>query len=219
MTRLVIFGARGFAELAHYFFTHDSGYKVAAFTVDGTYLQETTFCGLPVVPFEEVTRVFPPSEHDMFVAMGMQKVNRQRAAKVAESGAQGYRLASFLSSRANVPADLELRPNTMIMEYASIHPFVHIGSDTVVWSQTRIAFHTRIGDHCWIVSALFGESVEVGDYSFIGLGATIAPSVRIGASNVIGAGALIVKNTQPDEVYRATASKASRVPSHRLWHI
>ena len=219
MTKLVIFGARGFAELAHYYFTHDSGYTVAAFTVDGAYLQETTFCGLPVVPFEEVTRVFPPREHEMFVAMGMQKVNRQRAAKVAEAGAQGYRLASFLSSRATVPADLQLRPNTMIMESARIHPFVEIGSDTIIWSETRIAFRTRIGDHCWIVSALFGESVEVGDYSFIGLGATIAPFVRIGDSNVIGAGALILKNTQPDEVYRGTASKASRVPSHRLWHI
>jgi sugar O-acyltransferase (sialic acid O-acetyltransferase NeuD family) len=219
MTRLVIFGARGFADLTHYFFTHDSGYTVAAFTVDGAYLKESTYCGLPVVPFEEVTRSFPPSEHDMFVAMGIQKVNRQRAAKVAEAQARGYRLASYLSSRANVPAELQLRPNTMIMEYASIHPFVEIGSDTIVWSETRIAFRTCIGDHCWIVSALFGESVKVGDYSFIGLGATIAPSVAIGENNVIGAGALIVKDTKPNEVFRGAASTASRVPSHRLWHI
>lgn len=34
MKKLVIFGAKGFAQLAHYYFTHDSDYSIAAFSVD-----------------------------------------------------------------------------------------------------------------------------------------------------------------------------------------
>lgn len=217
-TKIVIFGAKAFAEIAHYYFTHDSGYSVAAFTVDGAYLQEPAFQGLPVVAFEEVAKHFPPDEYGMFVAVGIRKVNRQRAAKAAEAEARGYRLVSFLSSKAGVAPDLQLRPNTMIMEHTALHPFVEIGRDTVIWPASRIAFHTRIGDHCWITSAILGESVTVGDYTFVGLNATIAPFVSIGKSNIIGAGALILKDTRDFEVYRGHASTPARVPSNRLWN-
>jgi sugar O-acyltransferase (sialic acid O-acetyltransferase NeuD family) len=218
MRKLVIFGAGAFAEIAHYYFSHDSDYAVAAFTVDVAYLREATFKGLPVVPFDDVVGHYPPAGHDLFVALGIGQVNRRRAAKVAEVEAKGYRLASFLSSRADVAADLELRPNTMIMERAGIQPFVEIGRDTIVWSATRIGFRSRIGEHCWIVGPILGESVTVGDYSFLGLGATIAPGVSVGKSNIIGAGALIVKDTRDFEVYRGHPSTASRAPSSRLWN-
>jgi len=217
MRKLVIFGARGFAELAHYYFTHDSPYAVAAFTVDGAYLTDTTNRGLPVVPFDELLQHYPPADHDLFVAVGIGGVNRHRAAKVAEAEAKGYQMASFLSSRADVASDLELRPNTMVMERAGIQPFVTIGRNSIIWSTTRIGFRTRIGDHCWVVSALLGESVTIGDYSFVGLGSTIAPHVAVGRSNVIGAGARVVRDTKDEEVYRGVASTPSRAPSSRLW--
>ena len=217
MRKLVIFGARGFAEIAHYYFTSDGDASVAAFTVDGPYLQEASFKGLPVVPFEEVERRFPPADYGMFIAMGVHRVNRTRAAKAAAAEAKGYRLASFVSSRADVARDLEVRPNTMIMERAGIQPFVRIGRNTIIWSATRIGFHTRIGDHCWIVCPIFGEAVTVGDYSFIGLNATIAPRISIGRANVIGAGAVILKDTRDEAVYRAEGSRPARASSRRLW--
>lgn len=213
---IVIFGTKAFAEVAHYHFTYDNPNSVVAFTVDAAYLTEPTFKGLPVVPFEEVEKQFSPAEYGMFVAIGFHKLNRERAEKVAEAEAKGYQLESFVSSRANIAPDLQVGPNTMIMEHASIHPFVQIGRNTVIWSGTRIAFHTRIGDHCWIVSPIFGEAITVGDNAFIGLNATIGPGISIGKSNVIGAGALILKDTKDFEVYKGLASKPSRAPSYRL---
>lgn len=215
--KLVIFGARAFAEVAHYYFTRDSDYDVVAFTVDGAYLTDSTFQGRPVIPFEGVARRFPPADHDVFVAVGIGDVNRQRAAKCAEVEASGYRLASFCSSKAHVPAGLEMRPNTMIMEGAGLHPWVEIGRNTVIWSATRIGFRTRIGDHCWLECATLGEAVTVADYSFIGLNATIASGITIGRGNVIGTGAVIVKDTRDLQIYRPPATRASRALSSRLW--
>lgn len=217
MRKLVIFGAGEFAEIAHYYFTHDSPSHVVGFTVDREYLREHRFNGLPVVPFDEVLRHFPPAEHDMFVALGIGGVNRKRAAKVAEAERLGYALASFCSTRADVPAGLVLRPNTMIMERAGIQPFVEIGRNCIIWSATRIGFHTRIGDHCWIVSAIFGESVTVGEGTFVGLNATVAPCLSVGSNTIIGAGALILRDTAADAVYRGQESRPSRVPGWRLW--
>ncbi len=216
MQKIVIFGAKAFAEIAHYYFAHDSPLKVAAFTVDAAYLTDSSYKGLPVVAFEEVEKAFPPSDYGMFVAVGFNKMNQLRAEKVAQAEAKQFRLASFVSSKADVAPDLEVQPNTMIMERAGIQPFVQIGKNTVIWSTSRIGFHTRIGNHCWITCALFGESVTVGDFSFVGLNATIAPFVSIGQSNIIGTGALITRDTKDGEIYRGPASKASRVPSDRL---
>jgi sugar O-acyltransferase (sialic acid O-acetyltransferase NeuD family) len=219
MNRLVIFGASGFAEMAHYYFTRDSAYSVAAFTVDAAYLKEASFEGLPVVAFEELERAFPPDQTTLFVAMGIQKVNQQRAQKVAEAEARGYRLASFLSSKALVADDLVLQPNSFVMEEVFLQPRVTIGRDSILWPRCTVGFRSRIGDHCWLVVATLGESVTIGDYSFIGLNATIAPSRRIGASNVIGAGAVVLEDTEDFSIYKAQASVRSRVPSHRLRRI
>jgi UDP-3-O-[3-hydroxymyristoyl] glucosamine N-acyltransferase len=202
--------------MAHYYFSTDAGRAVAAFTVDPEYVRESTFHGLPVVAFDEVEHAFPPEQFEMFVALGIGGVNAHRAAKVAGVEAKGYTLASFVSSKASVHPDFVLRPNTMVMEHALLHPFVQVGRDTIVWSCTRLAFRTKVGDHCWLAGPTMGESVVVGDLTFVGVNATVAPFVRIGASNVIGAGAVLLESTADGAVYPAAASKPSRVPSHRL---
>jgi sugar O-acyltransferase (sialic acid O-acetyltransferase NeuD family) len=219
MKPLVIFGTGAFAEIAHYYFTRDSGYSVQAFTIDAAYLAEATFLGLPVVAFEDVRTAFPPEQNTMFVAMGVQKVNRQRANKVAEAEALGYKLAGYLSSKANVTGDLIVNPNTFIMEEVCMLPGVVVGRNSILWPRTGIGFRSRIGDHCWLVASVLGESVVVGDYTFIGLNATIVSSRFIGQSNVIGAGALVTTNTKDSSVLKGAASRPSRVPSHRLHRI
>ena len=214
--KLVIFGIANFAEIAHYYFSNDSEYEVVAFTVDTAYVKELSFQKLPVVPFETVEEHFPPDDHDLFIAMGFHKVNQTRAKKFAQAQAKNYHLASFISSKADVAPDLQIGANTMIMERACIQPFVKIGDNTIIWSTCRIGFHGNIGNHCWLVCPILGESVTVADYTFIGLNATIAPCVSIGKSNIIGAGALILNDTQDHQIYKGHPSQASRVPSYRL---
>ena len=216
MKKLVIFGAAAFARLARHYFAADSDYEVVAFSVDRAYLTEPRLDGLPVVAFEDLAASYPPSDCEMFVAVGHQKVNTQREAKVAAAEAAGYRLASFVSSRAHHGDDLRVGPNSMVMEYALLQPRVTVGKNAIVWSNTRLAFDVRVGDHCWLVSAIVGESVELGANTFVGLNATVGPKIRVGRSNVIGAGALVLHDTPDDAVLRGVESKVSKVPSHRL---
>lgn len=215
MKPLVIFGTEAFAQICHYYFSTDSEYTVAGFTVDGAYLTERECHGLPVVAFEEVERQFPPDRYDMFVAVGIRQLNRFRAQKVAEAERKGYRLANYLSSRAVVAADLVLPGNCMVMELALVHPWVRIGKDTIIWPHSQIAFYDQIGEHCWLVSCTTGESVGIGDYSFVGLRSIIAPFVKVGKDNLIGAGAHILSDTPDGAVYPSQATRMSKVPSSR----
>ena len=216
MRPLVIFGTRNFAEIADYFFTTDSAYKVVAFTVDSEYLEEDTFKGRPVVPFDELESTFPPGEADVFVAIGINAVNRMRAERVEAVQKKGYALASFIHSTACVPSAIQPGPNTMIMDNVLLHPYVQVGFNTIIWSRAGIALKCRIGNHCWITSAQLGESIHLGDYCFVGLGAIIAPFLHIGARTVIGAGAVIQDDLDEASVVKAAACRVARFKSDRL---
>ncbi len=79
MKKLIIFGISDAAELAHYYFTSDSGYQVEAFSVDSQYLPNNGyFCSLPVVPFEDITKNYPTEQYSFFVALGYSSLNQVR---------------------------------------------------------------------------------------------------------------------------------------------
>lgn len=210
-TKLYIFGDGNFADMAHYLFSTDSAYEVAGFTVDAAYLKRDQFNGLPVIAYEEFLGL--PSHRDVhvYVAVGVSGVNAHRAAKVAQLASDGFRLASFVSSHARLPPGLVVRPNTMIMDQVNIHPRVRIGADTVIWSNSRIALNACVGNHVWITSAVVGDGAQIGDHSFIGLNATIAPFVKVGQFNLIGVGAVVDHDTLDHEIFRGPRSRAASV--------
>ncbi|MEI7445778.1 MAG: acetyltransferase [Burkholderiales bacterium] len=218
MTRkLVIFGAGDIAELADFYFRHDSDFEVVAFTVDREYAQAETVFGRPLVPFDEVERRCPPETHSMFVALSYAKVNAVRRDKVAAARAKGYTLASYVSRRATTFPGLVHGENCFILEDNTIQPFVTIGDDVTLWSGNHVGHHSRIGDHCFIAShVVISGGVTIEEQCFVGVNVTIRDHVRIGARCVLGAGALIVADAEPDGVYAPSATERARVPSHRL---
>lgn len=217
--KLYIFGAQNFAEMCHYLFSTDSDYEIAGFTVDARYLDRSSFCGLPVIAYEELRKTVRCEDADLFVAVGVSKINTLRAEKVEQLRKDGYRLASFVASSSPIGKDLVVGPNTMIMDHVLIHPQVQIGANTVIWTGSRIALKVRVGEHCWITSAVVGDSATIGDYTFVGLNATVAPFVKVGSHNLIGAAAVIMQDTKDYAVYRGPRSKPSPVSSLRVRNI
>lgn len=217
---LVLFGAGDIAEIAHFYFTNDSAFEVRAFTVDREFVGETTFHGLPVVPFDELPAAFAPDDCDLFVAMSYAGLNSVRASKCDAAKQLGYHLPSYVSSRATIWPGFAPGENCFILEDNTIQPFVRIGRDVTLWSGNHIGHHSVIGDHCFVSShVVVSGGVSIGDYSFIGVNATIRDHVRIGRNNVIGAGALILRDTGDFEVYTQAGAELSKVPSNRLRRI
>ncbi|MCX8134269.1 MAG: acetyltransferase [Roseococcus sp.] len=217
MKDLVIFGAGDIAELAHVYFTQDSPRRVVAFTVDAAYRQAETVMGLPLVPFEELPARFPPDRHDAFVALSYAKVNRLRAEKCAALRALGYRLASYVSSRATVFGDLSVGDNAFILEDNTIQPFVRIGNNVTLWSGNHIGHHSVIEDDVFIAShVVVSGGVRIGQGCFIGVNATLRDHITLGPRCVVGAGALLLADAEAEGVYMGQATERARVPSSRL---
>lgn len=215
--RLVIFGIGEAAQLAHYYFTTDSQYDVVAFTVDAAFLEQTTFCDLPVVAFEEILERYGPEEHDLFVALGYSKLNAIRKEKYLMAKALGYRLPSFISSSATVLNAEKIGENCFVFEDNTIQPFVTIGNNVTLWSGNHIGHHSVIRDHCFIAShVVISGGVEVGEQCFIGVNATLRDHVKVGERCVIGAGALLLADAEPEGIYMGQATERSKVPSTKL---
>jgi sugar O-acyltransferase (sialic acid O-acetyltransferase NeuD family) len=216
--QLVVFGAGDIAELADYYFSHDSQYDVVGFTVDAAFVREPSFLGRPVVAFEEVQTTWPPSEHAFFAALAYGQLNELRKSKYLAGKALGYKIASYISSRATVLN--EIGEHAFILEDNTIQPFSVIGDNVTLWSGNHIGHHSRIGDHCFVSShVVVSGGVQVGESCFLGVNSTFRDHVKVGARCVVGANSLVTSDVEAEGVYAASPTERSRVPSSRLRRI
>lgn len=216
-TKLVIFGSGDIAQLAHFYFSTDSTYEVVAFTVDNDYIDETVFCGLPVVPFETVNNQYPVDSHHLFIALSYSKLNAVRKEKYLAARHLGYTLASYISSHATVLNEGRIGDNCFILEDNTIQPFVTIGNNVTLWSGNHIGHHSTVQDHTFIAShVVISGGVNIGEQCFIGVNATLRDHIKIEEKCVVGAGTLLLSDAEPEGVYIGTATERSRVPSSKL---
>ena len=217
MNKLVIFGSGDLADIAHYFFSTDSDYDVVAFTLDQEYIKDSSCCGLPVVAFSEVAKLYPPESHDFFVALSYSKLNQIRKDKYLAAKGLGYQLISYISSTATVASNVSIGENCFIFEDNTIQPFVNIGNNVTLWSGNHIGHHSTIKDHTFIAShVVVSGGVLIEEQCFIGVNATLRDHITIGAKCVLGAGTLILADAEPEGLYIGKATERAKVPSTRL---
>lgn len=202
MKKILLFGAGKIAEEMYFYFTHDSDYEVAAFTVDKDFITTPELFSLPVLPFEEIEKKFPPSQYPIFVALGYQNLNRIRELKYFEAKNKGYQVISYVSSKASNFGNVPIGENCCILENNSIQPLSRIGNNVTLWCNNHIGHHSSIADNCFLAGhvVLAGNS-HIGSNCFIGINTTIGHNLQIGDNNIIGAASLITKNTDKGAVF------------------
>ncbi|MCC1484906.1 acetyltransferase [Winogradskyella immobilis] len=208
MNKVVIFGLKDFAELAHYYLTNDSDYDVVAFTVHQEFLpEEKTFKGVPIVAFETVEELYPVSAFLFFVPMDPKKMNTLREAVYLEVKHKGYQFISYISSKATVLTD-SIGENCFILEDNTIQPFVTIGNCVVMWSGNHIGHHSVIKDYVNFTShVVLSGHCKIERYSFFGVNATIRDSITIAEGTFVGMSATIIKDTEAWGVYIGNPAK------------
>jgi sugar O-acyltransferase (sialic acid O-acetyltransferase NeuD family) len=207
MEKIVIFGTSQLASLAHFYFENDSPHQVVAFTLDNDYINESEFRGLPVVPFEDIEKHYPPTEYKMFLPISFKQMNYLRKNKYDQAKEKGYTCVSYVSSKASTWPDLTIGENCFIFEDNTIQPFVTIGNNCVLWSGNHIGHHSNIHDHVFLTShVVISGCCEIGENSFFGVNATIRDETNIGKGSLIGMGAIITKDTPEFSIWLGAKS-------------
>jgi sugar O-acyltransferase (sialic acid O-acetyltransferase NeuD family) len=218
--KLVIVGDSAFAEVAYEYFTHDSPYQVAGFSVESAFLRRDELFGLPIVPLETLESRFAPDEHEVYVAIVYTKLNRLRTRLCAAAKARGYRLASYISSRAFVWPNVEMGEHCFVFEDNTVQPFARLGGNVVLWSGNHVGHHTVIQDNCFISShVVISGFCNIGKNCFMGVNSTVSNNVNIGDDNWIGPGVVIAKNTEPNKLFNGEQPEPSKVSSTRFFRV
>lgn len=217
MSKVMIFGVGQWAELAHFYLTHDSPHDVVGFTLDPEYIEGTTYQSLPVVPFDNVENDYPPADFKIFIPMSFKRMNHARADKYFAAKQKGYELISYVSSKATTFPGFACGDNCFILEDNTIQPFVKIGSNVVLWSGNHIGHSTVIKDHVMVTShVVISGNCTVEDFSFLGVNATVRDETIIARETLVGMGVTILKDTNEFEVYKATAAQPAGFRSDEI---
>lgn len=220
MREIIIFGNGETALLAYEYFTHDSEYTVVSFVVDEQFITATDINGIPVTAVHDAASKYPPSKYKAFVAVSSTKLNRVRKDTYYRAKELGYKLVSYVSSRAFVWGNVMIGENCFILENNTIQPFVSISHNVTLWSGNHIGHRSEIEAHCFISShCVISGFCRIEEGCFLGVNATLEDNTTIAKDNFIGAGALIQKDTGPLSLFQVKQTDLSKVNTHRLFRI
>lgn len=214
MKSTIIYGNGAMARVLHSYARHTM--NIVAFTVDDQCIapDATSFCGLPLLPFSAVSRVFAPPEHSLIVAVGYLQMNALRRRKRDEARILGYAPASYVHPDVMRHDGTSIGEGCIILDHVSIHPGSRINDGTFISSNVNIGHDCVVGDGSWINAgvAMAGGS-RIGSDSFLGVNASVGHGVSIGERNYIAANTFIGTNTEADQVYLSEAGQRLKMRS------
>jgi sugar O-acyltransferase (sialic acid O-acetyltransferase NeuD family) len=217
MDKVILFGNSVATKMIFFALSHDPDYEVVAFTVDRNYIKDQTFCGLPVLPFEDIQTLYPPESYKMMVAIQASRMNKTRAEKYYQAREKGYTLITYIHPQAVVAPDLVIGDNCFIGEGAICRPYLKIENNVIIMPGALIGHDAVIKEHTFIgVRAVVMSVVTIEPYCFIGPNATILEALTVARECLIGGGVVIQESTKEKQVYKAAAPTLLPLPSDKL---
>ncbi len=218
--RVVIVGTGETASLAFDYFCYDSPHEVVAFSAEAPFITADSFCGLPLVPFGELPKVYPPDDYRAFVSVSLTQLNRVRRRLYDEVRAAGFRCVSYVSSHAFVLPSAQIGENVFIQEHVAVQHNVRVGDNVFLSSGTCVGHSSVVEDDVFTgPHVVICGMCRLGSSSFIGANCTIAPEVTVAPDCVIGAAANVLADTEPRQVYIGSPARPTGRDSLALFHV
>jgi len=217
MSDIVIFGASEGAQVVHTYLKRYSDDRVVGFTVDAAYATSKRYDGLPLVPWERLDEVFPPTQVKLLGPISYRRLNEFRRDRFLEGKARGYNFASFIHPSCVIDAS-EVGEHCFILAGTVIEPYTTIGNNAAIWGRTYIGHHSVIADHCFISGeVVIGATTRLGERCFLGIRSGTTPDTTIGEGCFVSADAFVTKSIPPGSVVRrADQLSISHVPADRI---
>ena len=205
--KVIIFGTRDLAELAHYYLTIDSEHDVVAFAVNKAFRTQDFFHDLPVVDFEEVENIYPIDDFAFFAPMTAKNINHDREKVYLEIKSKSYQMISYISSKAT-RFNNKIGDNCFILEDNTLQPFTNIGNNVILWSGNHIGHHGAIGDHCFFTShVVMSGHCKISSHCFFGVNSTIRDGAKLAKGTLLSMGANLLTDTEEWGVYVGNPEK------------
>lgn len=164
---------------------------------------------------EEINNVI--NENEIFggiIAIGDNFI-RKNVEKKIKLLCKGFKFINCIHPKSNIALNVSMGEGNVVMAGATINPYCEIGDHCIFNTNCSIDHDNRIANFVSIApNAVTGGNVEVGEFSAIGIGATVIHNISIGNNCIIGASSLVNKATNSNSVYYGMPAKFIR--NHEL---
>ena len=200
MKKIIIYGITDMAEYVSYFINRDSKVDIVAYTVEKKYKDKDKILNCEVVEFENIEDIYPPSEYELFIAIGPTEMNKVRERYFVLAKEKGYTLYTYISNHAIVSSSLG--ENNFIGDFSVINPNVQFGNNNIMYEHCVIASNASIGNSCYVAPrAIVGSHAKVLNNIILGMNSVVNTEVIVANESLIGAQVYVSKDTIFKGVY------------------
>ena len=200
MSKIVIFGAGMRARELKYLLRIEQNIETDFFVVDRMYKDADLFDGTPVIATEDFFLKCKPDETEVYLGIGMPRMNRIRERLFERFHAQGFKFSKFISKNSIVLTDC-IGEGCTIFSGCSIGPNVKIGAGNHAEMGVVISHDCVIGDYNFFApGAVLCGDIKVKNGCFFGANCTVKNSIVVSDYTLVGAGAFLSSNTSEFDV-------------------
>ena len=201
--KLIILGNSLFSRKLKYDIEHFTDDEVVAFSLDSPYISSDRFDGLPLVPFEELQRLFPPNDYQLLNTLGYKRMLATRRDFHWRAKALGYTLYTYKH-----PSNKLCSPvgeGSIVLDGVSIDFNCMLGIGGIYWSNARIGEACRVGDFTyWAPGSVGCGNLDIGDRCFIGANATLRDGISLAPMTLVGAGVYMNRSVkEPNKMFKS----------------
>jgi UDP-3-O-[3-hydroxymyristoyl] glucosamine N-acyltransferase len=180
-TPLIIFGLTSFSEMVAHYFEAYSDHEVVAFSAHAKFVTRPELAGRPIVPLEELTQRFSPTEVRFFAGIEYKWLNAAREEIVADLMKLGFSPASFVHPHSRIAPNASLGMHNFVMEDVTLSYRSKLGSNNIVFPGTIVGAEASVGDHNYILQRLsLSRFAEIGRNCVIGADVSINEGIKVG---------------------------------------
>jgi sugar O-acyltransferase (sialic acid O-acetyltransferase NeuD family) len=154
---------------------------------------EGEYFGTTVINFSTLVKL--KDEYECLIAVGEPSVREILYSKLLNSG---VKLTSLIDPSAIVSPSSKVQNGTIILECATIHSGVTIGTNTLIQPFCLIGHDIQIGNHT-VLSAYCvpGGGAIIGNRVFVGLHCAIKEGLVIGDDAIVAMGSVVFRDIPP----------------------
>lgn len=195
----LIFGCSALAHRLLYNLKNE-GDTTTAFVVDDSYCDQDQFCGIPVVPYSKMEKLFPKTEYEVYVAIGYTGMNAGRKEVMERLFTLGYSLPNYVH-RSVICDGVTMGVGNLLFHGSILDMDVQIGNGNIFYPGALISHDTQVGSYNFFAPrAALAGSITVGNQNFFGLNCSVKNGVRIGDYCLIGASAYAASDLKDGSV-------------------
>lgn len=215
MKPIIVYGNTSLCKMIYHEATEMEHFSIAGFSVEKAYLLgRESLLSLPLLAFETIEELYPPSNYDMLVAFtGYKNRGREREDKYIQAKQKGFTLRNFLSSKSDIMPDITWGDNNIVLGLSHMGVSGIIGCNNLIRQQVYLGHDFKMGSHNQVTAGCtIGGECEIKDYCYLGLGSTIISGIELAEGTLVGAGSTVIKSTVP---YSKNVGNPSRVIGFR----